>query len=277
MDAVTSLGVPGIPLVGLGTYTLTGTTCRTAVEEALDGGYRHLDTAQAYGNEQAVGQGLRASTVSRAEVFVTTKVWHSNLGAKHFRTSVENSLRKLALDYVDLLLIHWPAAEEATTLAAVELLAECQHRQHARLIGVSNFPLPLLDRARRLAPLCCNQLEYHPYLSQHAQLAYLRAHDMLLTAYSPLAIGRILHDPLVRELATEYDRTPSQIALRWLVQQPHVAVIPRAASARHRQENLAVFDFELRAADMTHLHHLDRRLRLVDPAWGPNWADQLPA
>jgi 2,5-diketo-D-gluconate reductase B len=277
MDALPSPGLPGIPLLGLGTYTLTGAACQTAVQEALDAGYRHLDTAQAYGNEQAVGLGLRASTVSRDEVFVTTKVWHTNLGAKNFRTSVENSLRKLALDYVDLLLIHWPAAEEATTLAAVELLAECQHQQHARLIGVSNFPLPLLERARQLAPLCCNQLEYHPYLSQHAQLDYLRAHDMLLTAYSPLAIGRILHEPLVQQLATKYERTPSQIALRWLVQQPHVAVIPRAASARHRQENLAVFDFELRADDMAHLHHLDRRLRLVDPAWGPNWADQLPA
>jgi diketogulonate reductase-like aldo/keto reductase len=217
MDAVTSHGVPSIPLLGLGTYTLTGVACQAAVQEALDGGYRHLDTGQAYGNEQAVGQGLRASTVSRDEVFVTTKVWHTNLGTKNFRTSVENSLRKLALDYVDLLLIHWPAAEEASTLAAVELLAECQHRQYARLIGVSNFPLPLLDRARRLAPLCCNQLEYHPCLSQHAQLGYVRAHGMLLTAYSPLAIGRILHDPLVQALATEYERTPSQIALRWLV------------------------------------------------------------
>jgi 2,5-diketo-D-gluconate reductase B len=264
-----------IPVLGLGTYTLTGVACQTVVHQALDGSYRHLDTAQAYGNEQAVGKGIRASSVAREDIFVTTKVWHTNLAPKNFRFSVENSLRKF--EYVDLLLIHWPAPDVATTLAAVDQLAECQHQQLARLIGVSNFPLPLLDQARQRAPLCCNQLEYHPYLNQHAQLAYLRAHQMLLTAYSPLAIGRILREPLIRELAQAYGRTPSQIALRWLVQQPGVAVIPRAASALHRQENLMVFDFQLGEADMTRIHHLDRCLRLVNPAWAPDWADHLPA
>lgn len=292
-----------VPALGLGTYQLKGDTCREGVRHALDIGYRHVDTAEMYGNEEAVGQGLQDADVDRDAVFLTTKVWHTHLAPADVRTAAEASLRKLQTGYVDLLLIHWPNASvplEATLDAFLDLQTEGKTRH----IGVSNFPPALLRRALDHAPIFCNQVEYHPFLSQQPLLDVAREHDVLLTAYSPLAQGDVLRrdvsprralealqrngspsariveaaknllgtgPSVLKSLGERYDKSPAQITLRWLVQQDRVAAIPKAASAEHRAANFDVFDFELTDAEMQLIHGLAQGDRHVDPHFAPDW------
>ena len=242
-----------VPALGLGTWQLTGPTCRETVRTALELGYQHIDTAQAYGNERQVGAGLADADVDREDVFVVTKLAGGNRDARSVRRSTRESLRRLGTDYLDCLLIHWPnmpwMASLGETLDAMNDLVEEGLVEH---IGVSNFPPALLDDARTHsdAPILTDQVQYHPYWDQSSLLDYCRVHDVLLTAYSPLARGGVLSDPAIVQIGNRYDKSPAQVALRWLLQQDGVAAIPKATSRDHLEANLAVFDFELTDDEM---------------------------
>lgn len=254
MDVTTVRGVE-IPTVGLGTWRLTGEDCRRSVRTALELGYRHIDTAQEYGNERQVGGALRDSDVDRADVFLTTKLGRRNRGYDAVHRSVEESLAKLGTDYVDLLLIHWPnlTTPLRSTLAAMNELVDAGKVRH---VGVSNFDTDRLARARTLSEhgIVTNQVQYNPYWSQSELLDYCRIHDITLTAYSPLAHGGVLDDPVLEEIATRYDKTAAQVALRWVIQQPNVVTVPKASSREHLADNFDVFDFELTDEEMQRVH-----------------------
>ncbi|MEF8829338.1 MAG: aldo/keto reductase [Haloarcula sp.] len=252
MDEIQVQGT-SVPAIGLGTWQLTGPSCTETVETALEMGYRHIDTAQAYGNERQVGLGMEAAAVDREDVFLTTKLDGSNRDERSVRRSTRESLNRLGTDYLDLLLIHWPnapwMASLSETLGAMNDLVEEGLVRH---IGVSNFSPSLLDEARAIstAPILTDQVQYHPYWDQRKLLDYCRIHDVLLTAYSPLARGGVLDDPALVQIGNRYGKSPAQVALRWLVQQDGVAAIPKASSRDHLEANLAVFDFELTDAEM---------------------------
>ena len=262
-----------LPRLGLGTWRLAGDACAEAVADALAIGYRHVDTAQAYGNEEAVGRGLRDSGVPRDDYFLTTKVWFDNLSHDDAIASTEASLRKLGTDHVDLLLIHWPN-DELTVEEPLEALAELQERGRARHIGVSNFTPHLLDEALRVAPLFAVQVEYHPFLSQDTLLAKARQHDMALTAYSPIARGEVVDDPTLREIGEAHGKNPAQVTLRWLLQQDHVAAIPKSSDPAHRRSNFELWDFALSDEEMERIADLARGERLIDPSFAPDWENE---
>ena len=268
------IDLPGgrVPALGFGTWQIEGDAAREAVEHALTVGYRHIDTAQMYGNERAVGEGLRAAGTDRDAVFLTTKIERDWLRYRDVLRVADESLRLLQTDYVDLLLIHWPN-EGIELQETLDAFREVQHRQKAKHIGVSNFPPALLREALEIAPgLVCDQVEYHPYLDQTELLAEVRERGLFLTAYSPLARGEVLGDAVIREIAEAHGKTPAQVVLRWLVQQERVAAIPKASSPEHREANIAVFDFALSDDEMAAIHGLARADgRLLDPAWGPEW------
>lgn len=257
-----------IPALGFGTWQLRDAACVSAVETALACGYRHIDTARMYGNEKAVGQGLRGSGLPRADVFVTTKVWRDDIGAGALERSAEASLRELELDAVDLLLIHWPNAS-IPLKDSIAALCNARRRGLARNIGVSNFPVALLDEAVALAtePLVANQCEYHPRLDQSAVIAACKRHGLAFVSYSPLGKGDLLADPVLTAIARRLGRKPSQVVLRWHLQQG-VAAVPRSGSPAHIRDNIGVFDFALSAADMAAISALRRRDgRMVDTGW----------
>jgi 2,5-diketo-D-gluconate reductase B len=264
----TSLTIQGtqIPKLGFGTWQITGDACADAVCDALELGYRHVDTARAYGNESEVGKGIARSAVERGHVFLTTKVWYTDLRAADVRASVEGSLRDLGTEYVDLLLIHWPDADVplAETIAA---MTELQEEGKASHLGVANFPSRLVREALELAPIICDQVEYQPYLGQPDLLALARDLDLMITAYSPLARGKVLRDPVLREIGEAHGKSAGQVVLRWLLDQPHVAAIPKASSHEHRAANLDVFDFELSDDERGRIAGLERGLRTADPSW----------
>ena len=246
-----------VPSLGLGTWRLAGEACARAVERALALGYRHIDTAQMYGNEGEVGRGIQNSGVSREDIFLVTKVRTSGLSYNDVILSTRQSLRKLLTGYVDLLLIHWPnprvPLEE--TLGAMTELKEEGSVGH---VGVSNFPPSMVQEAAQHATIFCNQVEYHPYRAQDELLKQAREMDYLLTAYSPVARGAVLNDQTLREIGEAYGKTPTQVTLRWLIQQDHVAAIPKAASDTHLQSNFDVFDFELNDEEMERISRLRR-------------------
>ena len=259
-----------IPKLGLGTWLLRGDDAQRAVASALDLGYRHLDTAQGYDNEGEVGRALAESGVAREEVFLTTKVRPDNFRAADAVASTRESLRLLRTDYVDLLLLHWPNPEVpvAETLGALLPLVDEGAVRH---LGVSNFPTALVDEALGHAPLLTNQVEYHPYLAQEALLAQAGERDYLLTAYSPIAKGRVMDDPTLQAIGADHGKSPVQVTLRWLVQQERVLAVPKSGSADRQASNLDIFDFELSADEMARIGGLARGERIVDPADGPDW------
>jgi 2,5-diketo-D-gluconate reductase B len=262
-----------VPAIGLGTWQLSGRQCYDSVRQALDLGYRHIDTAQMYGNEQEVGRAIRDSGIARSEIFLTTKLAPGNLAAAAVRHSTEDSLRRLGLDHVDLLLIHWPSSSVALeeTLPAMAALRD---QGKARHLGVSNFTVRLLAEAveKVRADLLCNQVEYHPFLSQRPVLAALGKHGMMLTAYSPLARGRVLRHPTLVEIARKCGKSPAQVTLRWLIDQERVVAIPKAAGREHLAANLDIFDFALASEDRAAIDALRGSERVVDVAgWSPRW------
>lgn len=273
---VTDVDIQGtrVPALGFGTFRLTGQSCREMVQTAVRLGYRHIDTAQMYDNEAAVGAALAASGVARAEIFLTTKVWPDRFRAGVLERSVEESLRKLGTDYVDLLLLHWPNPEVplAETIGALNAV---RRAGQARQIGVSNFTTQLLAEAQQAsdAPLLINQVEYHPFLDQSVLLQALRQRRMGLTAYSPLAQGKVAGHPVLSTIGRRYGKTAGQVALRWLVQQDCVIAIPKSASPARAQENLDIFDFSLEETEMQEIFALGARTgRLIDPAGlAPAW------
>ena len=259
-----------VPALGLGTYLLTGKACRRGVAEALEIGYRHIDTAVAYGNEKETGQGLRDAGVAREDIFLTTKIWMDALVPGQIAPAARESLSKLDTPYVDLLLIHWPTPDLQLE-ACLDEMQTLQEAGAARHIGVSNFPPALMRRAAAHAPIFCNQVEFHPYLSQNALRALSQECDALLTAYSPLARGDVLQDKTLQDIGAAHDKTPAQVALRWLIQLDRVAAIPKAARSNYRRQNFEVFDFSLDAGEMQRIEALACGKRMVDPSWAPAW------
>jgi 2,5-diketo-D-gluconate reductase B len=253
-----------VPALGYGTWMLEGPDCRNGVERALELGYRHIDTAQAYGNEAEVGEALRATAVDRGDIFLTTKVWNDNLAHDDVIRSTEESLRKLGTDYVDLLLIHWPVRLDILE-ESLSAMGDLRDRGRVRHIGVSNFAPSQVERALDHTPIFCNQVEYHPYLSQQALRQLAGKHDFMLTAYSPLAHGEILQDRVLGEIAETHGKSRAQIVLRWLVDQDHVSAIPKATSAEHIRANIDIFDFELSDEERNWIADLDQSRRVIDP------------
>lgn len=263
-----------IPRMGFGTWELEGDTAREMTEVALEAGYRHLDTAQMYQNEEHVGLGLEASGLDRDEVWITTKVWPDNFAPNTFRPSVEKSLEKLQLESVDLLLLHWPRFKGTTLADTMEQLARVQADGLTRHIGVSNFTTELLDRAWNAidGPLVTNQVEYHPFLDQSKVLEALEERDMILSAYSPLAHGEVPGNETLREIGGNHGKSAVQVALRWLVQQGTVP-LPRTSDPEHCRSNLEIFDFELSAEEMGKVGDLARPDgRILSPGGlAPDW------
>jgi 2,5-diketo-D-gluconate reductase B len=247
-----------IPLLGLGTWDLRGRTCVRMVEQALQLGYRHIDTAEMYDNEREVGEGLHASGVKRGEIFVTTKVWPSHFAPRDLERAARDSLARLRVREVDLLLLHWPNPQIplADTLGA---LGKVKRDGLTRHIGVSNFTVKLLEEATRLStePLVANQIECHPFLDQSKVIAACRKHDMAVVAYSPIARGGARNDKLLARIGAAHGKTAAQICLRFLVQQ-NIVVIPRTSKEKRLAENAAIFDFTLSAAEMTEIAGLAR-------------------
>ena len=263
-----------IPAIGLGTWTLNGEAATRLVAGAIRSGYRHVDTATMYDNEEAVGAGLRASGVSRDEIFLTTKVWPSDIADGDLQRSVAASLKRLQVDRLDLALIHWPSGT-IPLAESIRALNEVKDRGLARHIGVSNFTVALLAEAVVLSrhPLACNQIEYHPFLNQERVLAACRGHGMAVVSYCPLARGaELFPEPAVTAAAERHGRTPAQIVLRWQVQQEGVVAIPRSSSPERIAHNLRVFDFALEAGEMAALNALRaRQHRICDFEFSPEW------
>jgi 2,5-diketo-D-gluconate reductase B len=247
-----------MPVMGFGTSQLGD--CAELVATALQAGYRLIDTAWKYGSEKGVGAGIRASGVPREEIFLVTKVSHEYLRADDFARSVEESLRNLQVDYVDLLHVHWPTVDNIPLDETMGALAKAKRDGLARHIGIANFNIALMESAQQACPepLEVLQAEYHPYLNQQKVLDYCRRHDMIFTAYCPLARGRLFDDPVLRDIAGSTRRSVAQVVLRWLVQQGNIAPIPRSSSPQRIAENLQVFDFALSESDMQRMHALAR-------------------
>jgi len=257
-----TVGGASVPAVGLGTWRLRGGDCRRAVRTALDLGYRHVDTAQVYGNEREVGAALAASGVDREDVFLATKLDGHSRRRGDVRPSVEASLSRLGVDCLDLLLVHWPTGKPpfspvelpvgaplAETLGAMNDLVDDGLVRH---LGVSNFGVDRLAEARRLsdAPILTDQVQFHPYWDQSDLLAYCRRNDVLLTAYSPLCHGGVLDDPVLAAVGRTHGKNPAQVALRWVIQHENVCTVPKATSREHLAANRDVFDFELTPGEM---------------------------
>jgi 2,5-diketo-D-gluconate reductase B len=262
-----------MPVIGFGTMEFPARGAEL-VAYALQSGYRLIDTARKYGTEEQVGEGIRASGVARKDIWVTTKVTELNAHEADFLKSAETSLEVMGLDYVDLLLVHWPQPKVpfSETLGA---LAKAKRSGIARHIGVSNFTLAMLDEAVHVCqePLITNQVEYHAYLPQDRMLDALKRHGMILSAYCPVARGELLNDPVLGEIGKVHGKSAAQVALRWLIQQSMVAAVPRALTEAHIEENLDVFDFVLSDDEMKRISALrGRQLRIANPPErAPKW------
>jgi 2,5-diketo-D-gluconate reductase B len=269
MTHVTARGVK-IPALGFGTWDVHGESAYRSVRAALDVGYRHIDTAQGYANEEQVGRAIADSGVDRDDVFLVTKVSRENAAPDDVRTSTAESLRRLGVDRVDLLLIHWPS-DRGPLEATVEALDRERKAGHTGLIGVSNYTSAMLRRALEVAPVATNQVEHHVLLGQDLLIDILAANDLPLTAYSPLARGRVFNHPVLSEIAEAHGRSVPQVALRWILQRPGRIVIPRSENPHHIAANFDVFDFALTDDDMRQIDALPKDQRIVRPPFEPEW------
>ena len=262
-----------IPALGFGTFELEAGDAERMVHHALDTGYRHVDTAQMYRNEEAVGRAVRESGLDLGQVFVTTKVWPDRFRDGDLQRSVEESLRRLRLEQVDLLLLHWPS-DEVPLEETLRALMDAQDRGLTSHIGVSNFPSALMRAAARIAGpgrLATNQVEYHPFLSQRAVLDTARELGMSVSAYCPLARGRVFGDPVLQRIARAHGKNEGQVALRWLLDQGVIA-LPRTTREAHADANLDVLDFHLDEAEHAAIDaELPKDRRLIDPSFAPAW------
>jgi 2,5-diketo-D-gluconate reductase B len=272
MKFLTTAGID-IPALGLGVWQMEPGQCASLVAEALQIGYRHIDTASAYRNEAQVGEGVRASGVARGDIHVTTKIWRDVMGAGDLQRAAEDSLKRLNMDYVDLLLLHWPN-DEIPLEESLGALNEVLQRGLTRAIGVANFPSAMFEQAAALsrAPLATNQVEYHPYLSQRAVLEAARRHSATVTAYSPLAQGALARDPVLAEIGRPHRKSAAQVGLRWFLQQEAVITIPKSGSPQRLRENYDVWDFALSDEEMARISALARPDgRVINPGWSPEW------
>ncbi|MGJ4929299.1 aldo/keto reductase [Bradyrhizobium sp. HKCCYLS2038] len=271
MDAIETQGIH-LPKLGLGTFRMQGTVCREAVESALALGYRHIDTAEMYANEDAIGAALAAADVPRADLHVTTKVWPENLAPDAIRRAFDTSLRKLRLDFVDLYLIHWPA-KGMNLPAALETLLSLKQEGRTRAIGVANFTVALLKQAVEeiQAPIACNQVEYHVMLEQSKLMAYMAGRSIPLVAYCPLAQGRAAADETLAAIGRKHGASAAQIALKWLLDQDGVAAIPKAGRKESQQANWDAMKVQLDDEDRQTIAALPKDKRFVNPGFAPEW------
>ena len=261
-----------MPRLGFGTWQIVGRDCVEAVRDALELGYRHVDTARAYDNEAEVGRAIRESGIPREEIFLTTKVWMDDAEPSRVRASAEASLRDLGSDYVDLLLLHWPNPDVPVE-RTLEAMLELVERGAVRHAGVSNFPPGHLRRALDAGPVFCDQVEYHALLGQRELLEIAAEQDLMITAYAPFGHGAVLREPALAEIGRAHGKSPAQVALRWLLDQPRVSTIPKAASHRNRAANLEVWDFGLSDDERERIDALPKDQREFDPGWAPDWRD----
>jgi 2,5-diketo-D-gluconate reductase B len=265
-----------IPQHGLGTFGRTGDAGIEAMLKAIEIGYRHLDTAQTYDTERQVGEAMRRSGIPRGNFFVTTKVADFNLDRTKVMCSVERSLDEIGVDQVDLLLIHWPSYQDEVPFEDYMLaLAEAKARGHARLIGVSNFPIALIEKARSLlgeGAIATNQVEIHPYLQAPKLRDHARRVGLELTAYQPLCKGELRDDPVLKRIGERHGVTASAAALAFLMQEGHI-VIPASSSEKHLRDNFAANGIRLDEAEMAEVRKLDRGYRRIDPVKSPRWDD----
>lgn len=257
-----------MPTLGLGTWQLEGDEARRMVRAAVDAGYRHVDTAQGYGNERAVGQGIRDSGVARSEIFLTTKVDNDRHEPADLVASVEQSLERLATDHVDLLLLHWPT-NWARIAATLSTMAQVQASGLAHHIGVSNFTVEQLGEVSDVAPLEVLQVECHPYLQQRELRSWCVQHDWAFTAYSPIARGDVIDDATIRSIADAHDTDPAAITLAWLLSKPQVTAIPKTSSEEHLAANLSALEIRLSDDEIERIDALDEGRRLIDPDSAP--------
>ena len=263
-----------IPALGLGTFRLLGSQGTDIVLKALESGYRHIDTAAFYENEVEIGEAIRQTGVAREEIFLTTKVWPSEVSDGPFQASVQASLERLGLEQVDLLLIHWPP-KNTDYAGWARLLNEAADRGWTRHIGVSNFTTTHIDEivAASDRPIAANQVENHPYLNQAKVRAACARHGIALMGYCPLGRGQaILNDPVIGDIASETGKTPAQVILRWHVQHDGAGAIPKTSSPHRLVENMDIFDFELSQTQMASMQQLTlRHQRLCDYDFSPQW------
>lgn len=253
-----------IPILGLGTWRLSGEETAKVVKMALQIGYNHIDTAEMYGNEEEIGDALK--DFDRSKIFITSKVWYENLHYHDLISSCQTSLKKLGTNYLDLYLIHWPnpAIDMKESFQALQKLYE---EKKVKAIGVSNFTIKNLKKALEICqslslPLSINQVEFHPFLFQESLLNFCRENNVYLTAYRPIAKGMVNDDPIIRKIAEKYQKTPAQITLKWLTQQD-IITIPKASSEGHLRENINIFDFQLEKSDIDKLKKVNQNKRMV--------------
>jgi 2,5-diketo-D-gluconate reductase B len=259
-----------VPRLGFGTWLIEGDDATEAVRDALEIGYRQIDTARAYGNEAQVGEGIAQSGVPRDEFFLTTKVFPGEFEPDALKAAAEDSLRALRTDFLDLLLLHWPDPDVPIE-STLKAMSELREDGRIRNLGLSNFPAGMLAEALEHAPVFCDQVEYHPFLGQDRLLELARDHEVLITAYSPLAHGRVPDDPTLTEIGKAHGKSAGQVALRWLLDQPGVSPIPKASSHERRLENFGVFDFELTDEERERIDALPKDVRTGDPDFAPDW------
>lgn len=271
MTIITTNGLH-MPKLGLGTYRLKGEECVAAVSGALERGYRHLDTAKMYANEEAVGEAMANSAVARSDIHLTTKVWWDSLAPDAMQRSLDDSLSKLRTDYLDLFLIHWPAPG-MDLAAALHAIMAIKEQGMVRNIGVCNFPLGMFRRAVEeiQAPIVVHQFEYHVLLDQTKLVSYAQSRNIAVTAYCPLAQGRLADHPSLATIATKHKASPAQIALKWLLDQDGVTAIPKAGRAESQLANLAAWDVKLDDLDRAAIAALPKTERFVNPAFAPDW------
>ena len=257
-----------VPKLGFGTWEILGSDCEEAVADALEIGYRHIDTAQAYDNEAEVGKALAASDIPRKELWLTTKLWRKEY--RRVRDSAQESLERLQVDCIDLLLLHWPN-DEVPLEETLGALAQIRDEGLIKHFGVSNFPAYMLRDALKFAPIFADQVEFHPFLGQDELAGLAVEKDFMLTAYSPLARGKVPGDETLGAIGERHGKTAGQVALRWLLDKPNVATIPKASSHERRLENFEVFDFELSDDDRAQIDALPKDGRILDPGFAPAW------
>ncbi len=263
-----------IPPFGLGTFRLKDQIAIDSVRTGLELGYRHIDTAQIYGNEAAIGQAIAASKVARDELFVTTKVWTENLGSGRVIASLQGSLQRLGLERVDLTLIHWPSPNDELPVAQYlgELL-DAKRQGLTAAIGVSNFTIAHLRRAIEAVgkdEIATNQVEIHPLLQNRKLVEFSRQQGIHLTAYMPLAYGKVLAEPVIQRIAAAHGASPAQVALAWSLQQGH-AVIPSSTRRENLAANLVAAELRLSDEDMAAIATLERGERVANPGFAPRW------
>jgi 2,5-diketo-D-gluconate reductase B len=261
-----------LPRLGLGTFRMQGDACRAAVESALALGYRHIDTAEMYGNEEAIGAAIATARIKREDLHVTTKVWNENLAPDAIRRAFDTSLKKLRLDVVDLYLVHWPS-KNMNLPAMFETLMKLKQEGRTRAIGVANFNVALLKTVVEeiKAPIACNQIEYHVMLDQTKVARYLAAKSIPLVAYCPLAQGRVASDETLAAIGRKHGASAAQVALKWLLDQDGVAAIPKASRRESQQANLDAQNIGLDDEDLKAIAGLPKDKRCVNPGFAPAW------